>query len=358
MSGNETFLVPELHALITGQTPKTFVYADYNKCEKFEGAKRGGSPNLAKLGNACRFLDKSKNYKKLGFQDPEQEFIDWMEYEEDNGWMWNEQGPSPIYDWMHLLPQLVYCVYGGALSASLSNEWVIQYLKALDFGALKTRYGFKVAQVGMRGSKAEPRDMVGEWLLLYARTGKKDNESFKPWMESNELVQFVLNKTGTLLQRLYASEPEHWWPVRVEQRWIRFADGVVAYLTEAGNGNTQERAFDGVWMDGTRLSLPVNGYRKQGFKDDMECVVNTNDMVVIYKSELFTDNRHITYQLPGSPTILHEITWNKYGLKTKYPGDNFMPEEPKTPPPSVPTDDKKPKRSFRHRLRRALCNLR
>ena len=112
MSGNEKYLVPDIEKLFTGSNRAT-LYAKYAdpSVEGFEGAKRGGSPNLAKLANACRFLDTSFDYKKLGFKDPEQEFIDWMEYEEENGFMWNEQGPSPIsVSYTHLTLPTIYSV--------------------------------------------------------------------------------------------------------------------------------------------------------------------------------------------------------------------------------------------------------
>lgn len=335
MSGNEKFLVPEAFAFALGQKPPSFKYKD-PKVERFAGAKRGGSPNLAKLSNYCRFMDGKENWKKLGFEEPEQEFIDWMEYEEENGFMWNEQGPSINYDWMHLLPTLGYAIYGGPMAAKMANEWIIQYLKALDFGY----YDDVIAQVGMRGANhPEGSGGFNEWLLHFCRTGKIEHPKYGTF-KSNLLRKFIVEKTGDLLQRLYAAEPDHWWPVRVEQAWYRFEGGCIAILSKDGNGNTQARGGHIVaGKPNHSVALPKNGFRKQGFLDKMDCHYDKKDSLVFYRSELFTSNKTEAYNVSYLGRLLWEKVWNKNGLKTIDHADPFMPV-PEGPASEIPKPPK------------------
>lgn len=339
MSGNEKFLVPEAFAFALGKKPSTTKYKDI-RVERFDGAKRGGSPNLAKLGNFCRFMDKGVNWKKLGFNEPEQEFIDWMEFEEDNGFMWNEQGPSINYDWMHLLPTLGYAIYGGPLAARFANEWMIQFIKALEFGY----YDGVIAQVGMRGANhPEGSGGFNEWLLNFCRTGNIVHPVYGSF-KSNLLRKVIVEKSKDLFQRLYAAEPDHWWPVRQEQSWYRFDGGCIALLSKDGNGNTQARACHIVkGKKKYTVVLPVNGFRKQGFLDKMECRYDKADGLVLYRSELFTDNKVTSYNVADLGKLLVERTWNKNGLKTIDHADPFMPV------PEGPAPERRNKESVERR---------
>lgn len=311
MPGNERFLVPELFAFMLGGIPSTHVYLN---AERFAGAKRGGSPNLAKLACAGRLMHQKKGLSpkisKTGNPDPNAEFAEWMEYELAHGWMWNEQGPSPIYDWMHLLPQIAFAAHGSGRAQELSQDWIRQYFDILEI----CKADGCIVQAGMRGVGHGLKDDFNEWMFEYLATGNKKNEYWKKHMSSSQMAMVVLEHYE-LLEDLFSTVAQNRWPVRVEQHVYQYEHGTVAIISRAGNGNTQERAADIKIKGRPQASFPVGGgYRKQGNLDDMACWLDEPMGTVFYRSEQFTDNKLQSYHLEGAGDLMAHWVWNKEGL--------------------------------------------
>lgn len=315
MPGNEQRLVPDVFGLLLYSYPPHRQYLD---AEGYAGAKRGGSPNLAKLANAGRLLDMhfgiTKNFKKLKFPDPNREFAEWMKWEIEKGFMWNEQGPSPNYDWMHLLPTIAFVVFGKGEAKTLAEDWCRMFFKALCFG-LK---GDAIAQVGMRAVGHMPDDDFNRWMIEYLRTGIRLNRYWKKHFVNNEMASVLMVWRDTLA-KLVDNEPVNKWKVRQPQHWYHFDNLMLAILEHDGNGNTQARAMDMVSRWGKRVMFPRDGgHRKQGKLDKMTCrlVQNPdNSLVVKYDSEMYGKDFEV---IEGTGRLVSHVIWDSAGLRTTH----------------------------------------
>lgn len=312
MPGNERYLVPELKAFLLGKDPGTDVYL---RAERFDGAKRGGSPNLAKLACACRLMHDHfgllPSTSKLKFPDPCKEFAEWLEWELEKGFMWNEQGPSPNYDWMHLMPTIAFVINGQGKAKDLAEDWCRMFFKALRLGLVRD----SVAQVGMRGVGHLVDDGFNRWMLELLTTGSPKNIYWKKHYGDNTMA-VVLMKYQPQLSRLYKTDPIHNWKVRVEQHWYRFENGLIALLSKDGNGNTQARAAD-ILLPRKRVIFPRDGgKRKQGKLDKMSCKLVQlpgNTLVVEYESGLYGKDFET---IEGAGRLLSHSIWNSSGLRS------------------------------------------
>ena len=338
MPGNERFLTPEMFSFLLGGKPSTQVYLD---SERFAGAKRGGSPNLAKIGCVCRLMHQIKGLtpklSKLGLPDPNTEFAEWMEYELANGWMWNEQGPSVNYSWMHLAPQIGFAVYGEGRAKTLSEDWIRQFFDIIE---LSEHDGLFI-QVGMRSAGHPESDGFLMWMYEFMRTGEKKNKFWAKHFADNQMVLLVLEHEDEL-RMLFQGMAQRKWPVRVEQHVYQFERGTVAILSKDGNGNTQGRGMCAKIDGRPRAIFPVDGgFRKQGDLDDMTCRLDLGVGMVFYASALFTDGKMQSYSLEGSGKLLHHWIWDKTGLHAVE--ENELEDVPLPLPPVADPPDK-PKR--------------
>lgn len=352
MSGNEEWLVPELFSFMFGKIPTTRVYLN---AERFAGAKRGGSPNLAKLACACRIMHKANDLKpklqSLDFPDPVDEFLEWMDYELDNGFMWNEQGPSPNYDWMHLLPQITLAEQIGH-RVDLAVDWLRMFFKVLKLG--RTKEGI-ILQAGMRGVGHLPSVGFNEWMVEFLETSKQKNKFYKKHLEKNGMYHVVC-KCFSLLLSAYHMEPERAWKVRVPQHWYTFEKGKMVLVSHDGNGNTQARAAD-IKIEGEeRAIFPRDGGdRKQGDLDEMACSYDGGRAAVLYTSARFSPKQD-SYSCKRAGKLLHVHHWDEHGLRREDTGSSDGGQvEPGVPPELYP-DAENPKPTHNPSPRKSLLS--
>lgn len=341
-ANNEKRLVPDLYGLLLHGYPP---HRQYLNAEGYAGAKRGGSPNLAKLANAGRLLDVhytiTKDFKKLKFPDPNTEFAQWIRWELEKGFMWNEQGPSTNYDWMHLLPTIAFVVFGKGEAKDLANEWCRMFFKALRLGIK----GGCLAQAGMRGVGHMPDDYFNRWMMEFLATGTRENMFWHKSFAKNEMAQVLILYLKHLMP-LAKAEPFMQWKVRVPQHWYNFENCMIALLDHDGNGNTQARAADIVKKNGKRVIFPRDGgWRKQGKLDKMRCYLMQHAdgrLAVAYESEMYGKDIEV---IEGAGKLLSHVIWDSTGIRSTHElfETSFVSSEREEDQPVAIESDAKPK---------------